>query len=148
MFSSSNKSPSPSRPSTTTFTRPPDFSKLLLCVAIDVIGSSSELVPILGEVTDVVWAPIAAVLLRNLYGGSNVVLVLEFAEEILPLTDILPLATLCWIIDTLAPSSELAKLLQLGIYRADYYDNDVVDVRSQESAPRQLKSANVKDDDK
>jgi len=33
----------------------PDFTKLLICVAIDVVGTSSELVPVLGELTDVVW---------------------------------------------------------------------------------------------
>lgn len=70
-----------------------DLSKLLLCIAIDVIGSASELVPVLGELTDVVWAPIAGLALRSLY-GSNVLFALEFAEEILPFTDILPLATL------------------------------------------------------
>lgn len=70
-----------------------DFGKLLLCIAIDVIGSASELVPVLGEVTDVVWAPIAGLALRSLF-GSNIVFALEFAEEILPFTDIIPLATL------------------------------------------------------
>ena len=71
----------------------PDFGKLILSIAIDVIGSSSNLVPVLGEVTDVIWAPMAALALRSLY-GSNVVFALEFAEEILPFTDILPLATI------------------------------------------------------
>ena len=70
-----------------------DFGKLLLCIVIDVIGSASELVPVLGEVTDVVWAPIAGLALRSLF-GSNILFALEFAEEILPFTDILPLATL------------------------------------------------------
>jgi hypothetical protein len=50
-------------------------------------------VPILGELTDVVYAPIAATVLRNLY-GSNILFGLEFVEEILPFTDILPLATI------------------------------------------------------
>lgn len=72
---------------------PPDFGKLLICLAIDIIGSSSEVVPILGELTDVVYAPIAATVLRNLY-GSNILFGLEFVEEILPFTDILPLATI------------------------------------------------------
>jgi hypothetical protein len=72
----------------------PDYSKLFICLAIDVIGSSSEVVPILGELTDVIYAPIAATLLRSLYGGSNVIFALEFTEEILPFTDILPLATI------------------------------------------------------
>ena len=72
----------------------PDFGKLLACLAIDVVGSSSEIIPFVGEFTDVIYAPIAATLLRSLYGGSNVIFALEFAEEILPFTDILPLATL------------------------------------------------------
>jgi hypothetical protein len=71
----------------------PDFGKLLICLTIDIIGSSSELVPILGEVSDIVYAPIAATILRSLY-GSNIVFALEFTEEILPFTDILPLATI------------------------------------------------------
>lgn len=33
----------------------PDFTKLLICVAIDVVGTSSELIPVLGELTDVIW---------------------------------------------------------------------------------------------
>jgi uncharacterized protein involved in cysteine biosynthesis len=76
----------------------PDLGKLALSIAIDVIGSSSELVPVFGEVTDVIWAPIAGLALRSLYGGTNNILfALEFAEEILPLTDILPLATLWYV---------------------------------------------------
>ena len=71
----------------------PDFNKLALCIAIDVIGSSSGLIPLIGELTDFIWAPIAALSLRSLY-GSNVVFALEFAEEILLFTDILPLATI------------------------------------------------------
>jgi hypothetical protein len=71
----------------------PNFGKLLACILIDVVGTSSEAIPLLGEVTDVVWAPIAGTLLRSLY-GSNILFVLEFAEEILPFTDILPLATI------------------------------------------------------
>jgi hypothetical protein len=73
--------------------RAPDLGKLLICLAIDIVGSSSEVVPILGELSDIVYAPVAATILRNLY-GSNILFGLEFAEEILPLTDILPLATI------------------------------------------------------
>jgi hypothetical protein len=35
-------------------------------------------------------------------------------KEILPLTDILPLATLCWVVDTFYAGSDVAKLLQVG----------------------------------
>ena len=85
---------------------------------IDVIGTSSELLPVVGEVTDIVWAPIAAVILQKLY-NSNVLLVLEFTEEILPFTDILPLATLCWVVDTFFRESDVARLLGLGTYGND-----------------------------
>ena len=77
---------------TTIATRP---SKLLLCILIDIVGTSSELLPVLGEVTDVAWAPVAALGLRSLF-QSNTVFALEFAEEILPFTDVVPLATICW----------------------------------------------------
>lgn len=92
-----------------------DLPKLAICLAIDVLGSASELVPLVGELSDVVYAPVAATALRALY-GSNVVFLLEFGEEILPFTDIIPLATICWVVDTFAPSSGLAQLLQLGDY--------------------------------
>lgn len=79
-----------------------DFQKLLLCLLIDVLGTASELIPFVGDVSDVIYAPIAALALRSLYGNSNVIFALEFAEEFLPFTDILPLATICWV--SLLPS--------------------------------------------
>ncbi|CAB9502285.1 Inherit from COG: Phosphoglycerate mutase [Seminavis robusta] len=102
----------------------PDLAKLAQCIAIDCIGTSSELIPLIGEVTDVLWAPIAALLLRSLYPGSKVVFLLEFTEEILPFTDILPLATICWVVDTLFPTSGVAKTLQLGIYGQNVNDGE------------------------
>jgi hypothetical protein len=94
----------------------PDFGKLLICILIDSIGSSSMLLPLIGDASDLLWAPTAGLLLRYLFYNSNVILVFEFAEEILPFTDILPLATLCWIIDTYFRETDIAKLLQLGAY--------------------------------
>ena len=104
-------------PSQMSSPKPPinlDIGKLAICILIDTIGTSSELLPVIGEVTDVVWAPIAALLLRNLYGGNNVIFVLELLEEILPFTDVLPLATLCWVVETFFTESSAAKLLQVG----------------------------------
>lgn len=75
----------------------PDYAKLLLCIVIDILGTSSEFIPIIGEFTDIIYAPVAAILLRSLYGNSNIVFVIEFFEEFLLFTDILPLATICWV---------------------------------------------------
>jgi hypothetical protein len=94
-----------------------DVKKLAICLIIDIIGTSSEAIPIVGEVTDLLWAPIAATALRSLFGGNNIVFVLEFAEEILPFTDILPLATFCWVVDTFYEESDVAKALGLGVYQ-------------------------------
>lgn len=66
--------------------------------------------------TDVIYAPIAALTLRSLFQGSNVVFALEFAEEFLPLTDVLPLATICWIVETFYGDSKFAQTLQIGVY--------------------------------
>ena len=40
------------------------------CTAIDLIGTSSEFIPVIGEIMDIVWAPIAALLLHSLYPES------------------------------------------------------------------------------
>jgi hypothetical protein len=91
-----------------------NLSKFLVCLLIDSIGTISVAVPLLGELSDVIWAPIAATALRSIYGGSNVIFVLEFLEEILPFTDIIPLATLCWAIESFYADSDLAKFLGIG----------------------------------
>lgn len=92
-----------------------DIPKLFICLTIDTLGTSSEFIPFVGEITDLAYAPFASLLFKNyLFPGSNVVFALEFVEEILPFTDILPLATICWVVDTFFRDSDLAKLLQLG----------------------------------
>mmetsp|Transcript_5606 Transcript_5606/g.8614 ORF Transcript_5606/g.8614 Transcript_5606/m.8614 type:complete len:282 (-) Transcript_5606:1512-2357(-) len=122
----------------------PDFNKLLLCLVIDTIGTSSELVPILGEITDVAWAPIAGFALKSLY-SSNVLFALEFAEEILPFTDILPLATICWIIDTFYYDSDIAKALGLGrTIETGTTDAVVIDVESDRNKPADDRSLTEK----
>jgi hypothetical protein len=125
----------------------PDFTKLALCIAIDVIGTSSEVVPFFGELTDVLWAPIAGYALRSLY-GSNVLFALKFTEEILPFTDILPLATVCWVVDTFFADSDLAKLLQLGLYgRVNRNDPSAIDVKVETEAKRPQMGARRSDRD-
>ena len=93
----------------------PDFGKLIICLLIDLVGVSSEAVPILGELTDIVSAPISAAILQKLFPGSNkFVFLFELTEEILPFTDIIPFATICWVIDTYYPDSSVADIFQLG----------------------------------
>lgn len=80
--------------------------KLVACILIDLVGDSSFILPGIGEVEDVVWAPISSFLMLQLF-ESNVVAGLEFAKEILPFTDIIPLATCVWVLENLLPDSSI-----------------------------------------
>jgi hypothetical protein len=48
--------------------------------------------------TDLLWAPISAIIVRFLY-GSNALAAVNFIEELLPFTDIFPTATLAFILE-------------------------------------------------
>jgi hypothetical protein len=73
---------------------------LIVSILVDVLGMSTYLIPVLGEVGDVVYAPISGITIFIMYrmkfwvglGGG----VLGFTEEILPGTDIMPTATVLW----------------------------------------------------
>lgn len=86
--------------------------KLLLCVLIDAVGDSSFLIPGVGEIEDIAWAPISAFLVRKIF-QSDVVGNIEFVKEILPFTDAIPLASSLWVLETLLPDNGLNKLLGL-----------------------------------
>jgi hypothetical protein len=106
----------------------PDFTKLILCICIDIVGSANEAIPLVGELVDLVYAPIAALLLRQLFAGSNIVFLLEFTEEILPFTDVLPLATICWVVESFFATGKLAQALKIGEYSSDRPGKDFIDI--------------------
>jgi hypothetical protein len=78
----------------------PLLPNIALCIVLDVIGMASYLIPALGEFADVVWAPISGFLFYQLFGGRFGMIggVLNFLEEIIPLTDIIPSFTIAWFI--------------------------------------------------
>jgi hypothetical protein len=71
---------------------------LLLCILFDFIGYASYSIPILGEVADIIWAPISAVIFMMMFGGWKGAMggMFNFIEEILPGTDIIPSFTIMW----------------------------------------------------
>lgn len=71
---------------------------LPLCILLDFIGYASFSIPVLGEFTDLVWAPVSAVIFYRLFGGKMGVFGggLSFLEELLPFTDFIPTFTLAW----------------------------------------------------
>jgi hypothetical protein len=73
---------------------------IVLCITMDVIGMASYFLPLLGEFSDIVWAPISAYIFYKLFGGPLGLIgsVLDFLEEIVPFTDIIPSFTIAWFI--------------------------------------------------
>ncbi len=73
---------------------------LALCITLDVIGMATYLIPALGEFADVVWAPLSGYIFFKLFGGRFGLIggVLNFLEEVIPYTDIIPSFTIAWYI--------------------------------------------------
>ena len=78
----------------------PVLPNIILCIVLDIIGMATYFIPALGEFADVVWAPISGFLFFRLFGGRFGIIggVLNFLEEIIPFTDIIPSFTIAWFI--------------------------------------------------
>jgi len=80
------------------------WSRLLLSLLIDLIGSASYLLPVVGEGLDLAWAPIQTTLIMSMYDSTSPNLkYVSFIEEILPFTDIVPSATIGWACEFVPP---------------------------------------------
>jgi hypothetical protein len=74
------------------------WQRLLVSLLIDLIGSSSYLLPLVGEGADIAWAPVQTILIMAMYDKTSPNLkYVSFVEEILPFTDIVPSATIGWL---------------------------------------------------
>ena len=78
----------------------PHLPNIFACIALDLAGMASYFIPALGEFADVVWAPISAIIFFRMFGGRFGMIggVLNFLEEIIPFTDIIPSFTIAWFI--------------------------------------------------
>ena len=72
---------------------------LIFGIVFDLIGMLSFTIPLIGEFSDVVWAPLAGFLMTWMYKGKvgKIAGIFTFLEEIIPFTDIIPSFTLTWI---------------------------------------------------
>ena len=73
---------------------------LLICIALDIIGNLSFIIPGIGEFSDVLWAPISAILFLKIFGGrvGKIGAAINFVEEIFPFSDFIPTFTIAWIV--------------------------------------------------
>ena len=88
-------------PSEEAIANAPEFSgelarKLGMAALIDTLGVATFSVPVLGEIVDVVWAPVSAYLIQRTFGMVGFTVV-GFIEELLPFTDIIPTALIAFV---------------------------------------------------
>lgn len=73
---------------------------LAFCIMMDAIGMLTYAIPFIGEWGDLIWAPFSGILFYVAFGSRGGLIggVLNFLEEIIPFTDIIPTFTIAWYI--------------------------------------------------
>jgi hypothetical protein len=71
---------------------------LSTCILMDLIGMASYALPFVGELFDLVWAPISAMIYWRMFGMKKGFFggIFTFVEELLPGFDIIPTFTITW----------------------------------------------------
>ncbi|MGL4582391.1 MAG: hypothetical protein ACRCVU_05360 [Flavobacterium sp.] len=74
------------------------YRQLFIGILMDLIGCLSYVIPGVGEIADVVWAPISAYILAKMYPGKigKVAAIVNFIEELSPGFDFIPTYTITW----------------------------------------------------
>ncbi|WP_428743047.1 hypothetical protein [Tenacibaculum sp.] len=87
------------------------YQKLVLSLLFDVIGYVSYLIPGIGELSDIVWAPASAYIMTKMYKGNKgkIAGVIAFIEEAMPGLDMVPTFTLMWLYAYVFSSSKEVK---------------------------------------
>lgn len=75
------------------------YQKLYLGLLFDAIGMLSFAIPLIGDFSDIVWAPLAAWLMTRMYKGKigKGAGIVTFLEEIIPGLDVIPTFTIMWL---------------------------------------------------
>lgn len=96
------------------------IKKLALCILLDAVGMLSFTIPLVGEFSDIIWAPLAAMISYKMFGEKRgkLTAITTFTEEILPFTDIIPSFTIfCILFDWIGigNSKKSPKLTNINI---------------------------------
>jgi hypothetical protein len=89
---------------------------LLVCVIMDLLGCASYAVPLFGEVSDVIWAPISAIIFYRMFGGTLGTFggLFNFMEELFPGLDFIPTFTLSWVMQRITQGWKVQKVKMEG----------------------------------
>jgi len=91
------------------------YQKLALSLLFDAIGYVSYLIPGVGELSDIVWAPASAYLMTRMYKGNKgkIAGAIAFVEEAMPGLDVVPTFTLMWLFTYVFSSKESKKTIEV-----------------------------------
>jgi hypothetical protein len=80
---------------------------IIICIIMDLLGSATYFLPGMGEWFDIIWAPLSAFIFARSFGGKigKIGSFINFAEEILPFTDLIPTFTLAYIYNRFSNSN-------------------------------------------
>jgi hypothetical protein len=72
---------------------------LIACILMDMIGYATYSIPVIGELADIIWAPISALVFFMMFRGWKGAFggIFSFVEEIMPGLDFIPTFTLAWV---------------------------------------------------
>ena len=75
------------------------YNNLRKGLLFDALGMVTMMIPLIGPLLDILWAPFAAKKMREMYEGEQgkIASIVVFIEEILPITDFIPTFTLMWL---------------------------------------------------
>ena len=72
------------------------------------------MLPGIGEAEDLLWGPLSAIAVSRLF-NSPLLTGIELVKELLPGTDLLPLATIAWTLEYVFDESDVGRILNAAI---------------------------------
>lgn len=97
--------------------------KLMACIVVDMIGAMTYLIPFVGELADLGWAPIQAMFLHFMF-HSPLITAVGFLEDMGPGTDIIPTACIAWALENVESLQQFRQFLFTGSRRATDHHRD------------------------
>lgn len=85
---------------------------LLICIVMDLLGYASYTLPFMGEIGDMIWAPVSGLIFYRLFGGWKGAMggIFNFLEELFPGLDFIPSFTIMWIIQSIRKGQQLKSI--------------------------------------
>jgi len=91
------------------------IKNLFLGLLFDAIGMLSFALPLIGDFSDVIWAPLAGWLMTRMYKGKigQAAGIVTFVEELIPGLDVIPTFTIMWVYTYLLSGKKGKKIIDV-----------------------------------